>query len=574
MIGTARRGAVVGADWRPPRLSSPIGLLRPHYDVVVVGSGYGGAVVAARLARPGRRVCVLERGRELQPGDYPDTLAKALQEFQVDLPGRHLSSPTALYDLRIGPDLSVFVGCGLGGTSLINANVALRPDEGLLQKDPWPQAIQNEARPTGTRPGQLWDRFKRAERELAAQGLPEPQTPLKLKTLKSVAAKLKAPAPERAPVAVRFPDKSDPEPACTSCGDCVSGCNYGAKRTLIENYLPLAHKRGADIFTEVKVRSVQPFGSKDDARRRWIVHFDRLGSGRDRFTSTPLFVTAHTVVLAAGALGSPEILMRSREKWDLRLSDSLGARFSGNGDMLAFSYNNRERVNAIGFGTAPPRGPDLPGPCISGHFPLWSPAKDTAKPGLNARVEDGVIPGALSPILSLGFMLARFSEGGASSGSRGPRGLSIWRALEDALRGGTKSTQTFLAMVEDSGYGKLVWGDDRIQVRWSGAGSSDPYRHLEQLLRGATEELDGSYIPSPFGPVTVHPLGGCVMGDDPDKGVVSDTGAVFDADSRGVHPGLYVCDASIIPVALLTNPLLTITALADRAAESIGAQLP
>lgn len=545
------------------RLSSSIGRLKPHYDVVVVGTGYGGAVAAARLAKGGRRVCVLERGRELQPGDYPDTLGKALREFQVDLPNRHLFSPTALYDLRIGPDLSVFVGCGLGGTSLINASVALRPSRELFEGPCWPRAIRDEASA-----GTLWKWFEKAERELGARPLPKTETPLKLRALERVRESLPEPARVvRAPVTLTF----DAEHACTGCGDCVSGCNYGAKRTLIETYLPRARRGGAEIFTEAKVRSVQPLPAVDGEQHRWIVHFDHLGSGRDRFTCAPLFVTARTVILAAGALGSPEILMRSRQEWGLQLSSTLGARFSGNGDMLAFSHNNRERVNAVGFGTRSPRGADVPGPCISGYLRMSRTASE-------ALLEDGVIPGALSPILSLGFMLSRFADGRPSRRPGGPGGLSLWRVLEDSLRGGIKSTQTFLGMVDDREQGELVWEHDHVRVRWPGAGRGYPYRKLEGALRDAAEGLDGSYVPSPFGPMTVHPLGGCVMGADVDQGVVDDTGAVLHPGSgdphRRVHEGLYVCDASIIPVALLTNPLLTITALAERAADRIRGRLP
>ncbi len=111
------------------RLSSPIQLMKDHYDVVVVGSGYGGGIAASRLSRAGRKVCLLERGRELHPGEYPDELHELTEEFQVTSPLGHDGPPTGLYDLRIHKDMSVFLGCGLGGTSLVNANVALRAEE-------------------------------------------------------------------------------------------------------------------------------------------------------------------------------------------------------------------------------------------------------------------------------------------------------------------------------------------------------------------------------------------------------------------------------------------------------------
>ena len=108
-----------------PRLSSLIEDLKTHYPVVIIGSGYGGAITASRLARAGQQVCVLERGREFQPGEYPDTLPEILAEAQVDTPNAFLGSRTGLYDMRVNDDINVFCGCGLGGTSLVNANVSL-----------------------------------------------------------------------------------------------------------------------------------------------------------------------------------------------------------------------------------------------------------------------------------------------------------------------------------------------------------------------------------------------------------------------------------------------------------------
>src|SRR5690349_2503999 len=103
-------------------LSTPLSDLRPAYDVVVVGSGYGGAIAAFRMSeRRDLSVCVLERGIERQAGDFPDTLGSALGEVQVDTRMGRVGSRTALFDMRINTNVSVLVGCGLGGTSLINA---------------------------------------------------------------------------------------------------------------------------------------------------------------------------------------------------------------------------------------------------------------------------------------------------------------------------------------------------------------------------------------------------------------------------------------------------------------------
>ena len=124
-----------------PRLSSPIVDIKSHYTVVVVGSGYGGGIAASRLARAGQQVCLLERGKEFQPGEYPNSLSSVLPEAQVDTPQGHIGSPTGLYDFRVNNDINVFQGCGLGGTSLVNANVLLRAEPRVFDDPRWPQEL-------------------------------------------------------------------------------------------------------------------------------------------------------------------------------------------------------------------------------------------------------------------------------------------------------------------------------------------------------------------------------------------------------------------------------------------------
>ena len=118
------------------RLATSLDLLRPHYDAIVVGSGYGGGVAASRLARAGWRVAVLERGREFLTGEFPARLTELRGEMQITGRRLRMGPPTGLYDVRFGEDMHVLVGCGLGGGSLINAGVALRPDARVF-RDPY-----------------------------------------------------------------------------------------------------------------------------------------------------------------------------------------------------------------------------------------------------------------------------------------------------------------------------------------------------------------------------------------------------------------------------------------------------
>ncbi len=126
------------------RLSRPLEDLASRYDAIVVGSGYGGGVAAARLARAGLRVCVLERGREVETGAFPSRFPEISREFQVTGARVKTGSPTGLYDVRLGDDMHVVVGCGLGGGSLVNAGVALEPDARVFQDPVWPGQIRQD----------------------------------------------------------------------------------------------------------------------------------------------------------------------------------------------------------------------------------------------------------------------------------------------------------------------------------------------------------------------------------------------------------------------------------------------
>lgn len=168
-----------------PRLSSLIEDLKTHYSVVVIGSGYGGAIAASRLARAGQQVCVLERGMEFQPGEYPNTVPEVLAQAQVDTPGAFLGSRTGLYDMRINDDINVFCGCGLGGTSLVNANVSLPAEPRVFDDPRWPAEFRADA---ATR---LQDGYQRAQQMLTPSPYPDnfPKLP-KLEALKKSAALL------------------------------------------------------------------------------------------------------------------------------------------------------------------------------------------------------------------------------------------------------------------------------------------------------------------------------------------------------------------------------------------------
>ena len=187
------------------RLSIPLESMKPHYTVVVVGSGYGGAIAASRMARAGQTVCVLERGRELVPGEYPDTESEALRDLQVDLPLTHKGNRTGLYDFRVNPDINVFVGCGLGGTSLVNANVALEPEPRVFENSAWPRALRDDIT-RGLKQG-----FERANQMLGVTPYPDDAPNLlKHAALKKSGEGMDICRMYRPPISVTFKDSVNP----------------------------------------------------------------------------------------------------------------------------------------------------------------------------------------------------------------------------------------------------------------------------------------------------------------------------------------------------------------------------
>jgi cholesterol oxidase len=310
-----------------------------------------------------------------------------------------------------------------------------------------------------------------------------------------------------------------------------------------------------------------------------VVYYQLVGEGREGFDSPDLFVGADLVIVGAGALGSTEILLRSKEKGGLSFSSLLGAHFTGNGDFIGFGYNNSVAVNGVGFGDNPPGKMQPVGPTITGIIDM----RATANVNDGIIIEEGAIPGALAPILGKAFVADDLFFGG----ERTQHGLKaalkqIGRSAKSLIfgprEGAVHNTQTYLVIGNDDREGEMALSDDRLRVAWPHVGEQPIFKKMHDSLFEATKATEGIYDPDPLWSdkldhrlITVHPLGGCVMGDDAQTGVVDHKGQVF-AGQTGteLHEGLYVCDGSIIPRPLGVNPLLTISALAERAAAIIA----
>ena len=546
-----------------PRLSSPVDELKDHYTVVVIGSGYGGAIAASRLARAGQQVCILERGREFQPGEYPDTELEALGEMQAQTPAGHTGSRAGLYEFNVNPDVNVFVGCGLGGTSLINGSVALKAEPRVFEDPRWPRELRDD-------PAGLEEGYRRAQDMLRPVEYPAqyPELP-KLEALEKSAAQLGRTC-QRAPIAVSFTEGVNhvgvAQHACQLCGDCISGCNYGAKNTLLFNYLPDARNFGAEIYTRICVRRLE---RKDG---RWLVHYQVLETGLEGFDAPARAVSADVVVLAAGALGSTEILLRSKAA-GLPLSGQVGNHFSGNGDVLGYSYGCADEIRGVGYGHRDVRELEAVGPCVTGLVDL------RGQPELNDGmvIQEIATPGALAGLLPL----ALAKTGSALSQHTGEdldQAMAMEESeVEDLLLGpyeaAANNTQAYLVTTHEAGSGRMRLENDRLHIEWPNAGQQPILEKVNATLAEATRPLGGSYRINPLWStlfhrdlITVHPLGGCVMAANAADGVVNHKGQVYSgAGGTDAYAGLYVCDGSVIPRSLGAGPLLTISALSERA---------
>lgn len=600
-------------------------------DAVVIGSGYGGAVAALRLAQKGWRVTVLERGSEYRPGEFPNDLAVLPKHVRAPSPdGRAVAGrATGLFEWRAGPGALALVANGVGGGSLINAGVLFDPDPDVFAQEPWPAVIRHDR----DAPARGLARYLAKARD-KLQGHRFADSQGELPFAKSAALHRLAQAIDDG--AQAHPVEATIDPAhCTRCGDCASGCNVpGAKLTLRDTYLAEAvHRHGVRVLSRATVYTLQALtpnaGPAHDPAARWrlrVLPTERVHahlSWHDCAREEGWNVDAALVVVAAGAFGSTELLQRSRDQAGaaLWLSSALGSRFSANGDSLTFSTNENTPVNAVGVGAnawqtpAPAAGARLDhgvGPCISSVIDLRHEAGGQAPRALEDRliIEEGAVPGAIGRLWAEGlatlYMLGQLDHwrfqpprGALWQGDRivdQPDPLSVGDHLAADARTAAQSlprrTQVLLTMGHDGSKGRIVWvsGRDAAVPYWEDPQDLRTYQRQADVLQavcnnGATllhapnwQLLPPSANTTMSGPkpepalTTVHPLGGCAMGDDPATSVVDHLGRVWANDDGDLHAGLYVLDGAILPTALGVNPLLTITALAERAMDHLPAK--
>lgn len=553
------------------------------YDVVVIGSGYGGAITAARLATAewpsGSKptICLLERGKEWLPGQFPDRLERGIEEARNPL------NPLGLYDTLFGNDIGVLMGSGLGGTSLVNANVAIRPDGEVFDQSEWPAAIRSAAQA-----GELDTYYDRAQATLFAAPHPQAHSLSKVKALEKGAQGVAGAVFGIHDIAVNF-DFEGPnnwgvaQRKCINCGDCATGCNVGAKNTLDTNYLAIAKAGGAELFTQVEARQISK-----DPEGGYLVQYLRRETALGAIESGSMRAK-RMVIVAANSIGSTAILLRSRDA-GLSLSDALGKHFGGNGDFFGVAYNTDERTDVLGWGAYPESSRALrlqpapgillnPGPTIVSRvrYKTGGPLRERIK------AEDLSIPLMYvdAARTALAFLIGRDTDSGDFFEELGRRLRDIGGVDPHLEKGALNYTLAYLVNGHDDAGGEIRLDplSKEPLVDWPGVGDQAVFAEANELLEAHTTALGGTYIENPlwgFLPfrtlVTAHPLGGCVMSDSHTTGVTNDLGQVYD-EHGGLHDGLYVADSATIPTSLGVNPFMTISALAERRAEHLITEL-
>ncbi len=556
------------------------------FDAVVVGSGFGGAVAAYRLAEGGMKdkVLVLERGRPYPPGAFARTPREMQRAFWDPRQGLH-----GLFEYWRFSGLHVLCASGLGGGSLIYANVMLPKDEDTFVgediaaggRESWPLRLSDLE--------QHYDNVRAMQRPQRYPSDVEPYTSTAKTTAMEQAAEALGLEAQRPELAVLFAPSEDAEPVpgapvpggdlhglprstCRLCGECDVGCNYGAKNTLDFTYLSAAKREGAQLRTCCEVHKIEPLdGGKRGYRIGYVQHLEaREGHRRDLLDPTGeryRAVRAKRVILAAGAVGSPRLLLANRGALP-GLSRALGSRVSANGDAIAII---RDASRGQSNGRPQPRYLDPSrGPVITASVKV--PAGRSPS-GRGYQIQDGGAPVLADwvwealELPKAPWRMRRRILRGIRGALTGARDTNFSAELAQIVTDRSAALMPLLANGRDVPDGQYVLEEGRLDLNWASAPSEEYYQGVERGFRDICSTLEGRLLESPWKlvnrSVTIHPLGGCPMADNSRHGVVDPWGQVFG------FPGLYVADGAAMPGPVGVNPSFTIAAFADRVSEGI-----
>ncbi|MFJ8186097.1 GMC oxidoreductase [Streptomyces sp. NPDC096105] len=533
------------------------------YDVLVVGSGFGGSVSALRLTEKGYRVGVLEAGRRWTRASLPKS--------SWDLKNYLWAPRLGMYGIQrihLLGNVMVLAGAGVGGGSLNYANTLYVPPAPFFEDPQWGGITdwQEELAPY----------YDQARRMLGVRLNPT-MTPSDVH-LKAAAERMGVGDTfHMAPVGVFFGDGEDadgsvkakpgqevPDPyfggagpsrrACAECGECMTGCRHGAKNTLNENYLYLAEKAGAVVHPMTTAVSVT-----EDSRGGFAV---ATLPTDDRRRSRGRTFTARRVVLAAGTYGTQTLLHRMRAGGQLpHLSDRLGERTRTNSEALVGAQTDDRRYRKV---TGEPKADFTRGVAITSSI----------HPDENTHIEPvryGKGSNAMGSLSILQVPYADQSSGAARVlGWLGNAARHPWLMLR-SLSNRRWSERTIIGLVMQSLDNSLTTylkpsgvGRGLLTAR-QGHGAPNP-KQIKAATDGASalaaeiNGFPGSNVGELTGmPLTAHFLGGCAIGDSPETGVIDPYHRLYG------HPGITVVDGSAVSANLGVNPSLTITAQAERA---------
>ncbi|HYD59475.1 MAG TPA: GMC family oxidoreductase N-terminal domain-containing protein [Noviherbaspirillum sp.] len=580
-----------------------------EHEAVIIGSGFGGGVMSARLSKrwPGK-VLLLERGKEYPLGAYPRSPADmadnvwcpdgdtARRPRAVRRRKEQRGHLTGMFDIRHFDKIDTVTSAVFGGGSQIYANVFLRPPEAVFEQG-WPAAVRRDmlapyydvaqqvlgARPVPPASGEDDRRYiKRTERfqEFARQAnLPTRMADIAVYFGNDYSYRA---SDKPLPLGVQEPNRYGAlQTSCTYCGECDIGCNVQAKNSVDHNYLHVArHRYNAQMRTQAVVERIVPLNASmaddpaSDGIHGYRVYFRDLRMGETHS------VTTRRVVVSAGTLGTSELLMRCRDVYKTlpRISQRLGQQFSGNGDFLAFAVDGKKEVNSTY------------GPVIT-QYTDHHLYKDLDRKQA-FLLEDASYPtqvgwatAALNPVMNpfhmiwetvkqvCAYAFDKFYPGRKNSSV----GYMMQKLFSHDL---SQYSAVLLCMGLDNAKGVLRLNKEGyLDVDWPQESNRPLYDSILNLGKRFTQFIGGKhFVPMPTwlwpikNNVTVHPLGGCALADSPDQGVVSakegSRGQVFG------YQGLYVADGSLMPTALGANPVATITALSEWIAHEITGAMP
>jgi len=521
------------------------------HDFVIIGSGFGGSVSAMRLTEKGYRVLVLERGKRFQDEDYPETNWNVF---------KYLWAPVArcfgIMQLSLFRGFFVFHSSGVGGGSLVYAGVLMEPDESFFISPAWShlgdwKSILAPHYDTArhmlgvSKNPKLWPADEALH--IVSEGLGYGDT-FQATDVGVFFNEEESEVPDP-----YFGGEGPPRAGCTHCGGCMVGCRYNSKNTLVKNYLYFAEKWGAEVRGEAMVKDIRPLpeGQLDGARYEVIYH-----SSTNWLSKPHHSVRARNVIIAAGVLGSIELLLKCRDEIGSlpKISPQLGKTVRTNSEAFLGGFTHRENED------------HSKGLAITSIF--------QADP--TTRVE----PVRFSDGSSLIFRLTAapfYKPQGGFLRRLGVFLLEIMRHPIDSYRiwikpGLTKRGTALMVMQTENNLMRLQRGRSIFTFYKRGLVAEHDLKHTVPVntelgytvTREFAQEIGGepvsSILETLFGvPTTAHMLGGCLIGEDDSEGVVDENFQVFN------YPDLYVVDGSIVPANPGVNPSLTITALAEYA---------